>query len=605
MRKLGFLTIFTLIFTLAGCGDSACYNKLKEVDSLSVKRLNDSAQKALEVIEQTYKIKEGKDRAYYSLLKYQLQFRFQYENNSYPVNDNLIDYSIAYYLKNTDKRKLALSYYLKSRTSKDRDAIIYLKKAEEAIKEINDDFLKTRITYHISIINTKNENYSSALRYGLAAVEHCKKTNDYETLSWCYITLSYIYNNMSKSDSCIFYVYKSLENLDKIPQEQMSYVYTNLASCLENIDTINAKEYALKSLEIRKSNNAYQILAKIARDNKDYKLSEAYLNEALKYSPSIDWEAFILYELAQTKTLMGQYEEAARISKEVHRLRDSVEFLHAQDSIKELQMAADINYKHQTVVKEKDSRTAIIASALTAIIVITLGAYIGKRRRLKRSITDSEQKEDEYKNKINNIEEKKRETEEKNKAIEEENRKIIEEKRTVEEKNKEIEEENRKKDKEIEAARRKAETEARKAEKARKDKEAAKKEAETIRKTAKKQQEKMKAEEERRKIEKEKRFRKGMDIYNKVVDGTAGSIYWDKETEISFVEYYQLLSTKFKKDIDNKYAGMTERNLVILAMKDMKLTNAAIAKTLNISDGAVRTQISRMNKGTKDDMADE
>ena len=54
-----------------------------------------------------------------------------------------------------------------------------------------------------------------------------------------------------------------------------------------------------------------------------------------------------------------------------------------------------------------------------------------------------------------------------------------------------------------------------------------------------------------------------MDIYNKVVDGTAGSIYWDKETEISFVEYYQLLSTKFKKDIDNKYAGMTERNLVI------------------------------------------
>ncbi|MDE6355614.1 MAG: hypothetical protein K2L56_11265, partial [Prevotella sp.] len=353
------------------------------------------------------------------------------------------------------------------------------------------------------------------------------------------------------------------------------------------------------------TNNAYQILAKIARDNKDYKLSEAYLNEALKYSPSIDWEAFILYELAQTKTLLGQHEEAARISKEVHRLRDSVEFLHAQDSIKELQMAAEINHKHQTVVKEKDSRTAIIASALTAIIVITLGAYIRKRRRLKRSITDSEQKENEYKNKINIIEEKKRETEEKNKAIEEENKKIIEEKRTVEEKNKEIEEENRKKDKEIEAARRKAETEARKAEKARKDKEAAKKEAETVRKTAKKQQEKMKAEEERRKMEKEKRVREGMDIYNKVVDGTTDSIYWDKETETSFVEYYQLLSPKFKKDIDNKYAGMTERNLVILAMKDMKLTNAAIAKTLNISDGAVRTQISRMNKGTKDDMADE
>ncbi len=40
-------------------------------------------------------------------------------------------------------------------------------------------------------------------------------------------------------------------------------------------------------------------------------------------------------------------------------------------------------------------------------------------------------------------------------------------------------------------------------------------------------------------------------------------------------------------------------------MKDMGLKNAATAKTFNISDGAVRTQISRMIKGRKDDMADE
>ncbi|MBQ7868968.1 MAG: hypothetical protein IJ355_01340 [Prevotella sp.] len=63
MKKLFPLTIFTLIFALAGCGDSACYNKLKEVDSLSENATNDSAQKALETIEQTYKIKDGKDRA--------------------------------------------------------------------------------------------------------------------------------------------------------------------------------------------------------------------------------------------------------------------------------------------------------------------------------------------------------------------------------------------------------------------------------------------------------------------------------------------------------------------------------------------------------------
>ena len=87
--------------------------------------------------------------------------------------------------------------------------------------------------------------------------------------------------------------------------------------------------------------------------------------------------------------------------------------------------------------------------------------------------------------------------------------------------------------------------------------------------------------------------------------GTSGSIYWDKETGISFVEYYLLISPKFKNVVVSKHDGMTERNLAILALRDKGLTNAAIAKTLNISDGAVHTQISRMNKGTKDDTVDK
>lgn len=609
MKRLGFLTIFTLIFALAGCGDSACYNKLKEVDSLSEYATNDSAQKVLEAIEQTYKIKNGRDKAYYSLLKYQLQFRFQYEDNSYSVDDSLINYSIAYYKEHNDNHKLALSYYLKGRVKRNlnqnKGAIKYLKKAELTVKDIDDNYLKMRIFNNIAIINIGQENYTTACEYELKAIEYGEKTDKLETLIWSYLTLAAIYENIENPDSCLFYATKCLKCIKDAPDEQKSTIYLSMAAAIENIDTIKAKEYALKSLEIEKSNNAYQILAQIARNNKDYKLSEAYLNEALKYSPSIDWEAFILYELAQTKTLMGQHEEAARISEEVHRLRDSVEYIHAQDSIKELQMAADLNYKNQAVVEEKENRTVIIAFVLTVIIIVTLGAYIRKRRKLKRSIADSEQKEDEYRNQIKTIEEKKKETEEKNKTIEEEKRKIIEEKRIVEEKNKEIEEENRKKDKEIEAARRKAEIEARKAEKARKDKEAAQKEAETAKRTAKKQQEKMKADEEKRNIEKERRYRAGMDIYNKVAAGTSGSIHWDKEAEISFVEYYLLISPKFKNAVASKYDGMTERNLAILALKDMELTNAAIAKTLNISDGAVRTQISRMNKGPKDDMKEE
>lgn len=563
MKRLFFYTIFALLFILSGCGDGACYNRLKEVDSLTEKNLVDSAQKILETIEQTYEIKDGKERAYYSLLKYQLQFRRQNQGYNHPTNDSLIDYSIAYYNKHIDNNKLALCYYLKGRTSENKNAIKFLKKAENYILNTNNNSLKMRIYCCISIINNENEDYITSLKYELKAIDcgeraviGSKNPTDIENLMSCYINISDTYNNLGKSDSCIFYATRCLKYLDYAPDDQKSYIYLNAAAAIEDIDTIKAKEYALKSLEIRKSNNAYQILAKIARDNKDYNLSEAYLNEALKYSPSIDWDAFILYELANTKTLMGEHEEAARISKEVHRLRDSVEYLHAQDSIKELQMAADLNYQNQTVVEEKDNRTVIVVGTLSAIIIAVILAYAAKRRKLTRSITDSERKEDEYKNQIMAIEN-----------------------------------ENHRKDKEIDAANRKAE-------KARKAKEAAHKEKESFIKATLKQQEKQKDEEEKRMIIKEKRCRVGMDIYNKVKDGTTATIYWDKESEMSLVEYYQIVSSTFKEDMKTVYAGMKSRKIVVFILKDMGLTNADIARTLSISEGAVRTHLSRINKAS-------
>lgn len=550
MKRFFFYAIFSLLFILSGCGDGACYDKLKEVDSLTEKNLVDSAQKILETIELTYKIRDEKEQAYYSLLKYQLQFRHQYKGCNHPTNDSLIDYSIAYYKKHIDNNKLALCYYLKGRTSENKDAIKYLKKAENYILNTNNNSLKMRIYCCISIINNENEDYITSLKYELKAIDcgeraviGSKNPTDIENLMSCYINISDTYNNLGKSDSCIFYATRCLKYLDYAPDDQKSYIYLNAAAAIEDIDSIKAKEYALKSLEIRKSNNAYQILAKIARDNKDYKLSEAYLNEALKYSPSIDWEAFILYELANTKTLMGEHEEAARISKEVHRLRDSVEYLQAQDSIKELQMAADLEYKSQTVVEEKDNRTVIVVGTLSAILIIVIAAYVTKKRKLKHSVADNKIKADAYENEI---------------------KKMVEE-------NRQLEKETRKKDKTIEVIK--------------KEKEA-----------ALRQQTRLKADGAKRQQENEMRNTAGRVIYNKVKDGTGDTVVWNKENEMSLIAYYQIVSSTFKEDMKTVYAGMKSRKLVVFVLKDMGLTNANIAKMLSISEGAVRTQLSRINK---------
>lgn len=538
MREPYIFIIFTLIFAIVGCGDSACYDKLKEVDSLSEYKLNDSAQKVLENIEQTYDIKDSKDRAYYSLLKYQLQFRNKLQNNNLHINDSLINYSITYYNKYPDNYKLALSYYLKGRTSNNKDAIKYLKSAEKSALKTNAYSLIMRIYCCIAIINVQNEDYETAIKYDLRAVDYGEKAvisskniRDVELLTTCYINIANTYDNLGKQDSCVFYANKCLKHIEKAPNNQKSYIYLNVAAALEDTDTIKAKEYALKSLEIRKSNNAYQILAKIARDNKDYKLSEAYLTEALKYSPSIDWEAFILHELSQTKTLLGKHEEAARISKEVIRLRDSVEYIQARDSIKELQMAADIEYKNDITIEKKNNHIAIIAISLSVIILITIGGYVTKRRKMKQA---------------------------------------------------------------IEVANKKAEKEAQKAEKARKEKADIERKKEAQRIANIRLKEKMAKEEIKRKTEAEERYRVGMEIYNKVKTGNNSPIKWNKEEEKAFIEYYQIISPEFKNDVATKYATLTESKLIMLILKDLGYSNKDIAIIRHTTEGAVRTQMSRI-----------
>lgn len=78
MRKLLSFIVFVVALLICSCNGNSCYTKLVEVDSMTENDLVDSASKVIAMIENTCKIGEGKERAYYNLLKYQLNFRHQY-----------------------------------------------------------------------------------------------------------------------------------------------------------------------------------------------------------------------------------------------------------------------------------------------------------------------------------------------------------------------------------------------------------------------------------------------------------------------------------------------------------------------------------------------
>ena len=433
--------------------------------------------------------------------------------------------------------------------SKNKEAIRYLKKAEFVADKTNDNFLKMRIYNSIAFLNIRNENYKEAITYSLKAIEYGEKAKEYETLVQCYLNTADTYGNLKNSDSSFYYANKCIKYINNVPPNKKVSIYLNVAASMENTDTAKAKEYALKSLEIEKTNNAYQILAYLARKRNDYAMSEKYLEEAIKYSESIDWDAAILYELADTKKILGKFEEANELSTKVIRLRDSVEFLKAQDSIREIQMAAELENRKQSEIKAKDNDTAMIVAALTLVIAAVFAAYIMKRRKYNKSVDD-----------IANME-KDMETMEKDMETMEKDMK------TMGKDIKRLEEENKEKDKDIKAAG----------------------------KEMRKQLEKQKKEAEKTKRKESELYQKGYDIYNKVKDGTKVQ-GWDNEMMKAIITFYTAINPDFKIQTEKTYTALTEYQYTILIMKDMAVSNKQIAEYFGTKDSAIRTMISRIKR---------
>lgn len=543
MKKLLILTLPAILFFIAGCGNSQCYTMLETVDSLTENDLTDSACKVIKKIEDTYNIKDGKERAYYSLLKYQLQFR----NKDTDINDSLIDYSISYYNENIDERKLALSYYLKARMSNNKDAIKYLKKAEFIAEKTDDNFLKARIQYKLSNLNVDNEDYKTALKYNIKAINYMNGINDDESLVWFILGLSNIYGNLGHKDSCLYYVDKALTYLKGATIFQKSYIYVNAAAAIEYTDTAKAKEYANKSIECLPTNNAYQILANIAEARKDYNSSEKYLNEALKYCESIDWKIHVLYKLSKTKELMGEHKEASILSQKVVKLSDSLEDIRAQDSIKEIQIAADHEHRSQAEMSKKDSGSIAVAAVLTLIIAAVCTAYGIKRYKY-----------------IKSIDRMKAQAERTRRSME---RQTEKHKREI----KAIKEKNREKDKEI----RNLDAKIRKIE------------------------EKQKITAAKMLHEEDERKHKGMEIYNQIKSDMKVA-NWTKEKMECLIAYYNIVEPEFIRDISSRQGQATGYKLTQMIMKKTGLTNRQISEQLGITENAVRTMAARVKKESKE-----
>lgn len=391
MKKLLTLLVFTVV--VLGCGNNATRKNLETIDSLISEDLIDSAKAVISELS-VDGVSDKSVLAYYNMLGYQIEFR----QGNVPANDSMIDYSIEYYKGEDDHEKLARSYYYKGRTvyrrGRLKEGVVCLKEAEEYSKDIKDYVLKSRIHDILSAYNLDGGESRIALGHSRLAVCFAELSGDKERLLYSLTRLVVVYERLNMDDSARFYMDKCPPLIPYIPESDRAVFLANMADDHAIIGIEKAKEYAFQSLKIKELGSTYRILSDIYIAEGNMNEAELSLSRGLEIcDDDLQLEINLLNDMSELKQLVGQADEAARLSKQVIEMSDSLQRKWDNDSIQEAQQTF-IAEKDSQNSKRKISKISIAASVIVVVLLVVFCPaiyYNVRKRRRARLIIDNQQ----------------------------------------------------------------------------------------------------------------------------------------------------------------------------------------------------------------------
>lgn len=380
MKNILYILIATIV--AAACGGNGRKAQLELADSLIAKDMDDSAQAIINGIDAN-DIRSRETKAYYNLLKAELVFR----SGVVTPNDSIINLCIAYYENSDDKHKLAQAYYFKGRMlhkrNKQSDAIMALKKAEQAAKHTDDNWLKARIYNNLASFNTLLSESRYALEYGKEAVRYANAYGNAQTLSDAYRQMSAIYTNLDMEDSSIVYAKKCEPLIKQIKNEKTkTLIHGSLAAMyLKTGNLYKAKQHALIVAQKDTSHSTYYILSCIYRKEGDTAKADSLRAKAL-HSAEDHYRLMILTDMWNEKKAEGKYREATELAEKITALRDTLANKERTDSIREKQTGSDIiAAASKKIAKQKNKTSLMAAIAITIALIMGGAVYLINRKR--------------------------------------------------------------------------------------------------------------------------------------------------------------------------------------------------------------------------------
>lgn len=309
MRNFSILYLTIVLFFVACAPKGAIFCRLAEVDTLLYHSLVDSADALLMEINP----QSSEDSAYYFILRAQTDFRL----HEVPRLDQ-INYSIKYYEKHPDSRKLADSYYYKVcyftiLDSLPDEVFILLKKAEHLSQETSDINLKDKICSALAYANNLSGEFEESLKYAKMNYFYSQKLNCQKDIADALIRLSISFSDLGMKDSASYYILQCEKLADYVDDNGKSFIYNLLGDYYFEDNPVVAENYYNKALSYKKLQESFRSLADLYFVKKDTLRWRQYCDSALSgawYGLQVD----ILSDMAQKYFDFGNFVKFKNIS---------------------------------------------------------------------------------------------------------------------------------------------------------------------------------------------------------------------------------------------------------------------------------------------------
>lgn len=369
MRNFSILYL-TIVFSFVACAPKgAIFCRLAEVDTLLYHSLVDSADALLMEINP----QSSEDSAYYFILRAQTDFRL----HEVPRLDQ-INYSIKYYEKHPDSRKLADSYYYKVcyftiLDSLPEEVFILLKKAEHLSQETSDINLKDKICSALAYANNLSGEFEESLKYAKMNYFYSQKLNCQKDIADALIRLSISFSDLGMKDSASYYILQCEKLADYVDDNGKSFIYNLLGDYYFEDNPVVAENYYNKALSYKKLQESFRSLADLYFVKNDTLRWRQYCDSALSgawYGLQVD----ILSDMAQKYFDLGNIISFKNISDTTIAVLKEYYNSEKQNYALEIQKKFDFE-RQQTAYEHKMHILWIIIACLIFISAIITLVY--------------------------------------------------------------------------------------------------------------------------------------------------------------------------------------------------------------------------------------